>query len=1243
MLNFLLKICYGLPYVYSNLHTKNIRRPNASVMQKESGVAMKANFRWIHLIFVAYVMGAAGAFSFSEARSADVTVGSGCTYATIADAIAAAGAGERLLLEGGVTFNENVVISNDLTLEGGYAGCDSGSQARTTINGGGSGSVVIIDPDISAALSNLNLTNGNTTGEGGGIRLARGTGGGTLDIENVDIYGNAALWGGGLWVGAGASATGENVHIYNNTASAFGGGVRLYGGNAAFTDSSIHENTSPMGGGVYATRELDSAPALNLTSSSDIYANAAQTGDGFGGGVYMSEGTISLAGGSTIDGNSATAGGGAYLITSTLTISGETSMIMRNTATGNGGGVYAEGSAVNLDDSAALYNNTAGGSGGGAYLDSSSLWGDKALLHHNAASSYGGGVYAVNSSTVDMDLGAYPCFGRRCSQLSDNTATTGYGGGVYASDSTVDLRQTFVEGNASSIGGGIYAYQSNVALYNVLVAGNNATGGTGHGVRLYTGASLSGAHNTFAHNDAGGATAGRAIDIYDATLTLTNSIVWGHASSINDSMQDVTCSNIQGGYAGTDNLDMDPQFVDPADADFRLKATSPVIDRCTTGESLDFENESRPTMHIRPATPYDIGADEFSLPRVGINGGGCIYGTLTQAIAAAEDGDTIQVAEGTFFEGVDISSKDLIIAGGYDSTCTTPGWGATILDARYHPGSVVDIGDSTVTLRDLQITGGSATGGGVEAASAADVTLDNTRITGNTGSYGAGLYVGISSAATLTNGTKIDYNSATVSGGGVRVWGQLIVDSSAVRISNNSAPSGGGIAVPGGTFQMSAGWIQYNQANAADGCGGGIYADGSGVVMLSGSSSISSNSAYNGAGICADNVQLNFQGLAIYSNAADNNGGGVYLVGGSILNASDTTLGENYAGNYGGAIYADEGALDVAYTYLYNNIADRGGAIYQTGEGPTANVSNSLIYSNTSIAGLGGGIRSEGGTVTMTHVTLANNINGAGYSQSNTDGYVTNSIAWGNDAGGFWITSGTLDGTCNIDQSGNAGQNIDPMFVSPGGGENYRLLSNSPAIDACTTGLPLDLDKVPRPIFSRYDMGAYEYYVTYDVEAVSNPPDGGTASGAGTYYIGSNVTVNASADPGYVFVHWSSGDTIVSLDTSYSFSAAADVTLQASFSQEQSEYLITASGNTNHGTVSGESYYNHGADATVTAYPNSGYVFSHWMETWDGFQGSFIVSTEEMYTFTANRVRQLTAVFRPNILPGVMMLLLEDE
>ena len=272
--------------------------------------------------------------------------------------------------------------------------------------------------------------------------------------------------------------------------------------------------------------------------------------------------------------------------------------------------------------------------GGGAYLDDSDLWGDHSYIYHNRADDDGGGVYATNSSLLDMDLGAYACAGPRCSQLSDNTATTGYGGGAYAlDDSEIDLRQTFVENNQANLGGGLYASQSPLYLDNTLLARNNATGSAGDGLRLYTGATLTGMYNTFAHNDAGGAATGRAIDLFSATLDLQISVIWGHASSLSDAAQTVTCSDIQGGYAGSGNINADPLFIDPSAANFHLQHTSPAIDQCAAAyQTYDFDNELRPIIYARPATPYDMGADEASA-RVGINGSACVVWIASDRVA----------------------------------------------------------------------------------------------------------------------------------------------------------------------------------------------------------------------------------------------------------------------------------------------------------------------------------------------------------------------------------------------------------------------------------------------------------------------------------------------------------------------------------------------------------------------------------------------------------------------------------
>ncbi len=1680
------------------------------------------------------------------------TVGAGCTYTTVVAAIAAANLGDTLLIEGGRIFTENLTIPISLTLQGGYDGCASGSTNRTTIDGNAGGPVVTIPPTITVSLQNLNLTNGNTGMEGGGIRFARGAGTGTLNLTNVHIHNNIGHWGGGLWVGPDAEVTGSNVQIYDNTASSYGGGVRLYGSRITLENSNIYNNTAPRGAGVYATQENGHSPVLNLPTSADLYDNQALTDDGFGGGLYMRQGEVSLAGASDLYSNDAIQGGGAYLVTATLTIHGASSEINYNTATGHGGGIYAQGSSIDLDEDAEIEYNEAGtggsGNGGGAYLDDSGLYSDKASINNNTAQSHGGGVYAVNGSNFDMDLGGYTCLGPRCSRLYSNVATSSYGGGLYLNDSTAWLDNTFVEGNQATRGGGIYVYNGTLYLNNSLVARNDASlVDASDGVRLYTGATMTGEGNTFAYNESGGGSTGQAIGIFTgATLSLRNSIVWGHTTSIDDAGQTVTCSDIEGGYAGAGNLNVDPQFVASGGADYHLQSTSPVIDQCATGLYPDFDNELRPIVRSNPATPYDMGADEFSAPRVGINGGGCAYGTIQQAINAGDDGDMLQIAADTYSENVVISGKSLTLEGGYDSACATPGSGVTTMDGSYHTSSVVGIVDGELTLRALEITGGDTfAGGGVDAGSGARVTLSNTLVYGNAASYGGGVYVGTTSVVTLTNGSNVRNNTATTHGGGARVWGRLVSLDTLSDINDNTAPHGGGVSVAGGVLHFIEADMSGNQATDPVGRGGAIYVEDSGVVTMTGNVWIyNDNQAYDGAGVYADasqvslgtatiggntashwgggvyltndsalfasgakvgnddpsygnealigagiyaqNSRVEFEGN-IYNNRAEEQGGGVYAesstvrltnahvggtdddqanditggvfgaglyfsdthallsdtvvasntfssgagwgggmvswegsvvtltegsrienhyapnagwggagagllvysstvtldnsqvlsntadiygagiymleasvlnvldgshiahnhalngpgggivaVGAPDINISDATLRDNTAATDGGAIYIDAGTLDftggwtlssneasgnggavavlgtadtdfdagsysliynnsaginggviyventdtvqmraisgsqvyvyanqagesggvlysdsgatfdlygqvnldrnwasngpggavylggggklwlddfvtvapelwdnraynnhggavyaadgstvecdgaifgregdgnlafsgsggalylsgstlyadncifqenqavdhggaiaaytstvnihatypapamtmqssrvergpnaplatgcdptaslcsaffgnvadsdaddagaggalyanessthIAHTYFYSNTAVRGGAIHQIGSNALADVANSLIYSNTATANFGSGIRSEGGAFTVTHVTLANNVNGAGYSQSNTEGYAENSIAWGNENGGFWITSGPLTGICNIDQSNNVGSATDPHFADAAHGD-FHLLGDSPAIDVCVDGLSPDLDNTPRPVGADYDMGAYEY--AYGLAFAPDNESRGSSPG-GVVYTHTLTNTGGVADT-FTLTTQSSNGWSVTLEpaSSIALSAGQTVPITASLSIPEGvvsgtvdTLIITATSgadpdltasvtDTTHTflrryplttTVVGDgavarapsqTTYLHGSVVTLTATPDAGWHFDQWS---GDASGSL---TETVVTMTSAKV--VTATFLCEEVTGVTL------
>lgn len=79
--------------------------------------------------------------------------------------------------------------------------------------------------------------------------------------------------------------------------------------------------------------------------------------------------------------------------------------------------------------------------------------------------------------------------------------------------------------------------------------------------------------------------AAAALDVEAAGLLGQNLVVWGQPQAPAVRLVDglggsiaVTHSDVQGGYAGTGNLDVDPGFVDPAAGDFRLRADSPLVD-----------------------------------------------------------------------------------------------------------------------------------------------------------------------------------------------------------------------------------------------------------------------------------------------------------------------------------------------------------------------------------------------------------------------------------------------------------------------------------------------------------------------------------------------------------------------------------------------------------------------------------------------------------------------------------------
>lgn len=147
---------------------------------------------------------------------------------------------------------------------------------------------------------------------------------------------------------------------------------------------------------------------------------------------------------------------------------------------------------------------------------------------------------------------------------------------------------------------------------------------------------------------------------------------------------------------------------------------------------------------------------------------------------------------------------------------------------------------------------------------------------------------------------------------------------------------------------------------------------------------------------------------------------------------------------------------------------------------------------------------------------------------------------------------------------------------------------------------------------------------SFAISASAAPTSGGAIAGAGTYADGARATLVATAAAGYVFVNWTEDGAVVSTSPGYTFTVAADRTLEANFASVGPNLAISTSGTpTEGGTTSGDGAYPQGATATVSAQANPGYKFSKWLV--NGVQ----VSTARNYSFAVTANRALVAKFKP--------------
>lgn len=145
-------------------------------------------------------------------------------------------------------------------------------------------------------------------------------------------------------------------------------------------------------------------------------------------------------------------------------------------------------------------------------------------------------------------------------------------------------------------------------------------------------------------------------------------------------------------------------------------------------------------------------------------------------------------------------------------------------------------------------------------------------------------------------------------------------------------------------------------------------------------------------------------------------------------------------------------------------------------------------------------------------------------------------------------------------------------------------------------------------------------YVTYSIGATPSPAEGGSIEGAGIYEQGTEITLTATPAEGYTFVNWTEDGEVVSTSAEYSFMVTGDRNLVANF--QLMDFIINVLADPwDGGVVDGGARYYYGETATLTATPNTGYQFVHWMYFDE------VVSYDATYSFVVTAGGLYTAVF----------------
>lgn len=645
---------------------------------------------------------------------------------------------------------------------------------------------------------------------------------------------------------------------------------------------------------------------------------------------------------------------------------------------------------------------------------------------------YVGGTLSISNSTVAGNIanregGAFLNAGSLSltdTTLSNNLAPSG--GAISNADGTLRTeRVTFADnlaqtesGTGTPRGGGLYN-DGRATLINTTFFGNRAAGQFGEGGAIHHEGPASSFDDqtldllnvTITGNTS--ADEGGGVFLDRGPVTITNTIILGNDAATDSEISVTGIGNPIINAGGNIFAGDVSQIFYQTEATVGADGIAGNGDDGLTGrlgdnggrvQTVALENSnSNPALDVSDiftlnADDSDANLDPRAVDRAGVDNGGVL------------DAGAVELQQGTV---VPVGATGSLVVNSADDGNLFDGL-TSISEALALANSDPD--QSTITFDPTVFTGGAANI--IHLAQGLEITTDII-IDGDLDNDGrpdivlSGDVNGDDATTTDANGTTItDAENNLNTSDNVRV----------MRITNDAAVTLDGVTVTGGFLNSN---------------GAGILAFPDTMLTLTNSSVSGNRTLINGdgAGIFAGvRSALDITNSLISQNYAGTFGGGIYALGTTTI--SDSTIAENGARVGGGGLYVGDGAAFVTNSTFSGNDTGRGGGIQVIGDlvasgitvsGNTAGVgagigvgtngssftlSGTALVQNSTIAnnvasspsgnGIGGGVLADVGTTTLINTTVTGNAagtSGGGVAVGIGRAELQNSIVLGNSAG----------------------------------------------------------------------------------------------------------------------------------------------------------------------------------------------------------------------------------------------------